>query len=282
VLNPTTTHGCVSTRIFLNSTFVPRRTCLSLFLRRQPGTPPNTKTKHRHGNSDSNRKGKRTDDEEIPSVLRSYRYDINNNNPAETFERITNEVAQYVATEVHGAGYMRRALINLEEPTILPPPKPKEPDSEIGEEEYENKYAEYEANCEVWKEEVKLVARRRMEQKTNILPSVYAVVWRQCTSDMKELIRSTNEFQAIDESNNVIALLKLIRASTVVDQRSQHPALCSLQALTKFTSFRQMSLRNDVYLEGFRDRVNLYEEITGDMIGSDSKSIEAEFGGSTR
>jgi hypothetical protein len=25
VLNPTTTHGCVSTRIFLNSTFVPRK-----------------------------------------------------------------------------------------------------------------------------------------------------------------------------------------------------------------------------------------------------------------
>jgi hypothetical protein len=100
-------------------------------------------------------------------------------------------------------------------------------------------------------------------------------------TDMKELIKSTNEFQAIDENNNVIALLKLIRASTVVDQRSQHPALCSLQALTKFTSFRQMNLRNNVYLEGFRDRVNLYEEITGDMIGCDSKSIEAEFGRST-
>jgi hypothetical protein len=117
-----------------------------------------------------------------------------------------------------------------------------------------------EANYEVWKEEVKLVAGRRMEQKANILPSVYAVVWRQCTSEMWELLRSSSEFQAIDENTDVIALLKLIRVSTVVDQRSQHPTISVLQALNKFTSFRQMNLRNDVYLEGFRDRVNIYEE----------------------
>jgi hypothetical protein len=45
-------------------------------------------------------------------------------NPTETFERVTKEVVQYVATEVQGAGYKRRALIGLEEPKVLPPPKP--------------------------------------------------------------------------------------------------------------------------------------------------------------
>jgi hypothetical protein len=119
-----------------------------------------------------------------------------------------------------------------------------------------------------------------MEQKTNILPSVDAVVWRQCTSEMKEFLQSTSEFQAIDENNDVIALLKLIRASAVVDQRSQHPSINVLQALNKFTSFRQMNLRNDVYLEGFRDRVNIYEDIAGEMIGCDTKRVEKEFGGS--
>jgi hypothetical protein len=99
---------------------------------------------------------------------------------------------------------------------------------------------------------------------------------------MKELIRSTSEFQAIEEHNNVIAQLKLIRASTVVDQRSQHPALNVLQALHKFASFRQMNLRNDVYLEGFRDRVSIYEDITGEMIGCDIRRAEEELGGSIR
>jgi hypothetical protein len=47
--------------------------------------------------------------------------------------------------------------------------------------------------------------------KTAILPSVYAVLWRQCPSKMKELLKSTDVFQAIDETNDVIALLRLIR-----------------------------------------------------------------------
>jgi hypothetical protein len=40
-----------------------------------------------------------------------------------------------------------------------------------------------------------------------------------------------------------------------------------------------MNLQNDVYLEGFRDRVNILEDITGDMLGCDRKNIEKEFGG---
>lgn len=40
-----------------------------------------------------------------------------------------------------------------------------------------------------------------------------------------------------------------------------------------------MNLSNDVYLEGFRDRANILEDITGDMLGCDRKSIEKEFGG---
>jgi hypothetical protein len=53
---------------------------------------------------------------------------------------MTSEFAQNFATEIQGPGYMTRALINLEKPTIQPPPKPKapeEPDDEVDEEEYE-------------------------------------------------------------------------------------------------------------------------------------------------
>jgi hypothetical protein len=112
---------------------------------------------------------------------------------------------------------MRRAFIGLGEPKLLPPPKPKppeEPDDVDDEEEWathEMERALHDADLEVWKEEVKLVARRRTEQKINILPSVYAVVWRQCTSDMRELQRSTDVFQAIDENNDVIALLNRVQ-----------------------------------------------------------------------
>jgi hypothetical protein len=96
---------------------------------------------------------------------------------------------------------------------------------------------------------------------------------------MKELLRSIDVFQMIDESNDVIALLKLIHASTVIYQRSQRPALSALQALNKFTSFRQMNLTNAIYLEGFRDRLNIYEDITGEMFGCDVKRVEEEYGG---
>jgi hypothetical protein len=228
----------------------------------------------------------RQDNDEVPSLLQNYRYDICNNNPGETFERVTLEIAQYIATEVPGAGYMRRALIDLQEPQLLPPSKPRapeEPPEDVTDDDelasYEEKNAEYEADLEVWKEEIKLVARRRMEQKTTILPSVYAVVWRQCTLQMKELVKHTDAFQEIDENNDVIALLRLIRASTVIDQRSQHPALSVLQALNSFVSFRQMDMRNEVYLEGFRDRVKIFEDISGTMIGCDNMRVAKEFGG---
>jgi hypothetical protein len=59
---------------------------------------------------------------------------------------------------MQGAGYKRRALIDLEEPTTQPAPKPKAPEEPNDEEiirGYEIKIAEYEASCEVWKEEVK-------------------------------------------------------------------------------------------------------------------------------
>jgi hypothetical protein len=71
-------------------------------------------------------------------------------------------VAQYVATEVQGAGYMRRALIGLEEPKLLPPPKPKapeEPEDADNEDEWathEMEKAQHDADLEVWKEEVKV------------------------------------------------------------------------------------------------------------------------------
>jgi hypothetical protein len=221
--------------------------------------------------------GKR-DNEEIPTALRHYRYAVNNNNPAETF--VTQEVAQYVATEIQGAGYLRRFIIDMEEPKITSPPKPTAPTKEDDSDE-DSEDDDYETELEIWKKEVKLVARRRIDLKCNIIPSVYAVVWKQCTTEMKELLRSIDTFSAIDEANDVIALLRLIRTSTVIDRRSQHPTLTVLQALNNFTSFRQLGLSNDVYLEGFKDRVSIFEDVAGEMIGCHQTSVEKEFGGST-
>jgi hypothetical protein len=116
------------------------------------GDPSSADSAQRQGNAGSdrgrlnNRNRKinegRHDDEDVPTVLRNYRYDTNNNNLRETFEKVASEVAQYVATEIQGAGYMIRAIINLEEPMIQPPPKPKapeKPDDEDNEEKYETK-----------------------------------------------------------------------------------------------------------------------------------------------
>jgi hypothetical protein len=104
VLNPIATNSCVSPRIFLNSTFVPRRNMSEANPQTTTRDPPNTVTGNdrvRHDNRKRRGSQSRHDDEEIPTVLRRYRFDINNNNPAETFERVTHEVARYVATEVH-------------------------------------------------------------------------------------------------------------------------------------------------------------------------------------
>jgi hypothetical protein len=142
---------------------------------------------------------------------------------------------------------------------------------------YKSEKAQHDADLEVWKEEVKLVARRRMEEKPTSSP---LSIWRQCTSVMRKLLRSPDVFLAIDENNDVVALLNFIRASTVVDQRSQHTALSALQAVNKFISFRQMNLQNEIIVEGVHDQVHIYEEVTGEMLGCDVKRVEEKYGGS--
>jgi hypothetical protein len=54
-----------------------------------------------------------------PEVASYWRYTASN--PTETCDRITQEVAEYVATNVPGAGYMRRFPINLQEPKLPMP-----------------------------------------------------------------------------------------------------------------------------------------------------------------
>jgi hypothetical protein len=66
---------------------------------------------------------------------------------------------------------MTRALIDLQEPNLLPPPQPKapeEPDDVDDEDEhvvYEMEKAQHDSDLVVWKEEAKLVARRRIEKR---------------------------------------------------------------------------------------------------------------------
>jgi hypothetical protein len=83
---------------------------------------------------------------------------------------------------------MRRPLIGLEKPKLVPPPKPKAPEEpdevpddiddkdeqamyemEKAQHEYEMEKAQHDADLGVWKEEVKLVARRRMEHCLAVL-----------------------------------------------------------------------------------------------------------------
>jgi hypothetical protein len=66
---------------------------------------------------------------------------------------------------------MTRALIDLQEPKLLPPPKPKapeEPDDVDDEDDhavYEMEKAQHDTDLKVRKEEAKLVARRRIERR---------------------------------------------------------------------------------------------------------------------
>jgi hypothetical protein len=131
-------------------------------------TTPQTTTGDPVGNGTGQRRGpggdggrrndyriKQDNDEEIPTSLRNYRFGVNNTNPAETFDRVIQQIAQYIATEIQGAGYMRRPLINLEEPTIRPPAKPKAPQepADAADDDamaiYEIEKAMHDANLEV-------------------------------------------------------------------------------------------------------------------------------------
>jgi hypothetical protein len=104
---------CCSTRLqlmvasartcrFLNSAFVPRRnmsTASPQIMTGEPFVIDAGGDHKRRNNHNRKRNRERSDDEGIPSDLRNYNYDTNINNPAETFDRVTQEIAQYVATE---------------------------------------------------------------------------------------------------------------------------------------------------------------------------------------
>jgi hypothetical protein len=129
---------------------------------------------------------------------------------------------------------------------------------------------EYYPDLEFWKEEVKLVAKRSMEQKRNILPSVDAV---ECTLENKDQPRSTDVFHVIDEKNSTTqAHLGIIGREP--EEQTVH---CMHSTCSSPSDRWTPRMRR---LEGFHDRVNIFEDTTEDMIGCDVKRVEEECGGS--
>ena len=120
----------------------------------------------------------------------------------------------------------------------------------------------------LWELDIK--QRRHEEQKRKQLSDLaYATVLGQCSQAVRDRLEASNQWATISTSNDVIALLKLIRRSLFSGATTRHTLHALQDAQNKFHSFHQTEkMSNADYLAQFK---NLYDAMTA--LGSDNGVI---------
>ena len=148
---------------------------------------------------------------------------------------------------------------------------------------FEELMEEYKTENAIYETMIQETARQRVRMQTDVLPAVFSDILKQCTREMREVLRASTVYETMNETNDIFTLLRLIRESTAVVQRRKEPAVSVHAALTQFVEFRQHSrgrtLTNEEYHQGFLDRVKAYELISGGMLGTDPKRVKEYYEG---
>ena len=176
---------------------------------------------------------------------------------SELFTKTTKAIAKYVAWELYtSAGEFRNDLPSLHLTALNPPTWP-DPGDPFLMEEWKIEYHEHKKKIE---------DRRQNKQK------IYVLILRQCSPTIRDRIEASDDWEAINNTSNPIALLRIIRQSLyhrATHRKDTHALLEAELTLQKFRQTEQMS--NSDYLEKLRELVEVYEHLGGEPGCSDSR-----------
>ncbi|KAG7352856.1 reverse transcriptase RNA-dependent DNA polymerase [Nitzschia inconspicua] len=185
--------------------------------------------------------------------LEKYVYDIGDKKEsAENFNRITMKIANYIATNVKDAGEFRRAfkpdVLKFEELVIPTLTEKQKQDTTL---------------VDIWRIDLK-ECREKMRAREEAKKQAFSIILGQCSMAVTDRLESSEEWESIDESSDVLQLLKLIRKSLYTRSTSKQHTHSLQEAQDRFMLFRQAGHMNvNTYFETFKSLYEAYEHLGG-------------------
>ena len=212
--------------------------------------------RNRHGGNSDRFEGKCED-------LKGFVYDVQHSDATESFQKTTQEIAEYISKEYEKAGEFRTALVNLKfEELVEPIISDSDAENKVEVLKYERLVKAYDARVE---------ARTKNEGKA------FPLILGQCSPAMRDRLEAADSWRGINAATNVIGLLKLIQTTCATKQSKQEASHTLLEAYRDFFSFRQLRLNNSDYLQAFKDRLDVLERLAG-PIGQDDERVLQYYG----
>ena len=169
------------------------------------------------------------------------------------------EIAEYAAREYTDAGDFGSGLVNLTLPTLTPPQRP-DPTDLLALEEFRIDF--------------KLFKEKERSHKANT-EKVFFLVLGQCSQSVRDRLEGSPTWGTIMSTKDLIALLRLIRASMYQQAANQAPVHSLLEAEAALHKFRQTeNMSNATYLEKVKSLIEVYEHAGGEPGTNAQRVIE--------
>ena len=224
----------------------------------KPGsTPPRDESGEKY---QGNRKGRAFIKPVIPHVkfegkcagLKGFIYDCSDNKQADAYVKTTREIAEYVGSAYAQGADVTRSIHALEALVFDDPPDPIEGATRT--------------DIRKWEKRVDELIKRESKLEEN-LRSLYSLVWGQCTDPLRAKIRSLEEYAAMEEESDSLALIKSIRNAMYSYQSVTYRCVSIHHALKRFWQLHQGKMHScQQYLEELENCVAVIDHCGG-LIG---------------
>jgi len=190
--------------------------------------------------------------------LEGYVYDVVSNDPTKSYQKTTEEIAEYVGRTLKDANEFRMGMIELKLPTLTEPKDPEDPNNPVLLRKWDTAWKQY---------------QKKLNDRESNQGLVYGIVLGQCTRAMRDELDAHNNWKAINAKSDVIELLKLIQASSNVKINKGEFSHQRIEAELSLLTFKQRHLSQDDYHKAFKDKLDLYEQLVG-PIANESTRID--------
>ena len=225
-------------------------------------------TSDRQSSGSSKKKKKKSASTNVTSFvgkcadIKEHVYDVGGNRGGfDLFVKTTREIAEYVSSKLKDASEFRNAMDpdNLAFETLTAPVLGDAPTL---------------MDIEIWKITYKAHSEA-VNRRELLLGQVFAIVLGQCSPTVVDRLKANADWNAVNNGNDLMGLLRLIRTSMYTGATSKNPIQSLLEAQTKFFSFRQGSrMSNAEYLRNFTALSDQVVHLHGEF-GTDQAYVTA-------
>lgn len=117
---------------------------------------------------------------------------------------------------------------------------------------------------EIFKQEINIYVKRKAELAAN-MQKEYSLFLGQCTELMKSKLKTSTQWTNILDKKDVFLLLEELKRITFNFEEQKYPILSIHNAKTAFYVFGQNDLTNTLYLEKFRNLVDIVTSLGGNL-----------------